>query len=215
MRSPAKYLFLPALILLLHSCSNDEKAFDEKKVLNSNKSLIASDTLGNTVRKDSDVSKEEGFAGIFEVPEMLALCVKDSAPEKDVAKKYAMAFTVLDRELKELGMRLDGAPGSIAYNNDPSNFVFECIYPIERIPAKQPKDCQVVVLEPSVMMVYNYYGPYEFLYKAYENIRLQLKKSKLEQVGPMREFYISDPTLIRDSTEWLTRIMVPVNKKPK
>jgi len=200
-------------VLLFSSCGNDEKAFEERKKLESADALVAADTGATEFKKTDKADDKEGFTGVYDVPEMLALCVKDSAAEKDLALKYAQAFTRLENELNALGIKSSGAPGSIAYNNDPNNFVFECVYPIEKIPAKQPKDCQVVVLEASNMLIYNYYGEYAMLYKAYEKIREQMKKSKLEQVGPMREFYVTDPTREKDSTKWMTRIMVPVNKK--
>src|SRR6185369_8453956 len=170
----------------------------------------ASATATAEPKKYKSFSEEEGFVGVYEVPEMLTLCVKDSANADDMARKYAQAFSTLENELKDLGMTSSGAPGAINYNNDPNNFIFECVFPIAKIPPSQPKKAQVVVLEASNMLIYNYYGPYAELYLAYAKIRAQMKKSKLTQAGPMREFYITDPTREKDAHKWLTRIMVPV-----
>lgn len=205
-------IFFAVSVLSLASCSDPDKvAFEEKKKLDSAQAIVAKqDTV---IKKVEQFSEEEGFVGIYEVPEMLTLCIKDSATEKNIAKKYAEAFLSLEKELQELGMKSSGAPGSLNYNNDPTNFIFECVYPIAKMPTKQPKKCQVVVLEQSNMLIYNYYGPYVYLYTAYDNIRNKMKASSLEQSGPMREFYITDPVKVSDSTKWLTRIMVPVTPK--
>lgn len=196
-------------LVAFSGCSDPEQtAFIEKKKTDSVESVIAQEK--SVPKKADKFSDDKGFVGVFEVPEMLTLCIKDSASAKDMAKKYAEAFTSLEQDLQYLNLKSSGAAGAINYNNDPSNFIFECVYPIEKMPSKQPKKCQVVVLEPSNMLIYNYYGPYAYLYSAYEEIRKQMKLSKLEQNGPMREFYITDPSRVTDSTKWLTRIMVPV-----
>ncbi|MBK9284492.1 MAG: hypothetical protein IPM51_09250 [Sphingobacteriaceae bacterium] len=195
-------------IILCTSCT------DEKTPVPTNPdSIPPKKEMGYQISKDPVVGNGEGFAGIFNVPEMLALCVKDSAPEKELALRYAQAFTKLEMELLKLEINSKGSPGSIAYNNNPMNFVFECIYLIDSIPKKQPKDCQVVVLEASTMYIYNFYGEYKNLYLAYEQIKDDLKAHHLEQVGPMREFYVTDPVREKDSTQWLTRILVPIQFK--
>jgi effector-binding domain-containing protein len=63
------------------------------------------------------------------------------------------------------------------------------------------------------MYIYNFYGPYGDLYKSYEAIRESMKQAGLEQVGPMREFYMNASANEPDSSKWLTRIMVPVSPK--
>ena len=203
------FALLVSTLLLLVSCNEEVKSTKEEN----NILVPVKKEIGYTISKDSVVGNDEGFAGIFNVPEMLALCIKDSAPEKELAARYARAFTKLEMELMKSGVNAKGAPGSIAYNNNPMNFIFECIYPIERIPEKQPKECQLVVLEASTMYIYNYYGEYRYLYTAYEKIKEELEANKLEQAGPMREFYVTDPVKEKDSTQWLTRILVPIKFK--
>jgi effector-binding domain-containing protein len=195
---------LPALllilVLLLTSCSNENVTVDKVQ----QPDTVATSPLNNNkivVFKASDkIGLEEGFAGIYEVPEMLALCVKDSAPEATLAQKYATAFTTLENELNKSGVKSNGAPGSIAYNNNPANFVFECVFPINKVPKKQPKNCQIVILESSIMFIYNYYGEYASLHEAYAKIKDELASKKLVQNGPMREFYITDPVSEKDAS---------------
>jgi effector-binding domain-containing protein len=158
-------------------------------------------------------SDQAGPAGVFAVPEMLTLCVKDSADAGHMAEAFARAYTILQNEIKSLDIKPNGAPGSLYYNNDPNNFVFECVYPIGKMPVKNPKKCQVVVLEAANMYIYNYYGPYADLYKAYDAIKKDLKNIGLEQSGPMREFYMTAEADEKDPSKWLTRVMVPVMPK--
>lgn len=153
-----------------------------------------------------------GIVGVFEVPEMLALVVMDSARQADVAFKRARAFANIEEDVAYTGATTEGSPGSIYYNNDPQNFKFECLMLIRSIPEKSPQHSKVVVLEASPMLVYNHRGPYSRLSASYDEIRQYCDSMNLEQSGPMREFYLVSPVQSPDSSRWLTRIMLPVAK---
>lgn len=205
--------FLPAAVLglLLFSCSESETGTqkdDQAGVADSVQNRTP-DTVA--VKKYSEFNSEKpGGIGVYDVPEMLTLCVHDSADAEHMAAAFARAYTILEKEMKDLKLEANGAPGSLYFNNDPKNFVFECVYPINKIPSRNPKNSRVVVLEATNMYIYNYYGPLSDLYKAYDEIRGNLKTLKLEQSGPMREFYMTGTLAQPDTSKWLTRIMVPV-----
>lgn len=156
-------------------------------------------------------SKEPGMVGVFDVPEMLVLSKMDSAAAKDMAFQLAKGYSALQEDMIAIGAEMVGSPGVVNYNNDVNNLKFECILVIRSMPATQPKQSTIVALEASKMLVYNYYGPYQDLGNAYAEIRKLFTENKLEQTGPMREFYITDPTVEKDPSKWLTRVMVPVD----
>lgn len=200
-------------LLVLASCSSDK----EEKVLNNEKTeAVSSDSSSIipdhlAVKKLEQLTDAKGIIGIFDVPEMLTITKMDSANLPHVAKKLATNFGILQKDMDFIKAEVNGSAGAIYYNNDTSNFKFECVVPIKQMPKVQPKKSQVVVLEATHMLIYNYYGPYQNLYTAYAEIKTYCDKYKIEQTGPMREFYITDPVAVKDSMQWLTRIMVPVN----
>lgn len=198
--------------LALVSCHDPEDALaKEIEKQDSVKKVLAAEN--NKFRKYDKYIDKPGVVGIYEVSEMLTLCRKDSAPADKMPQAFARTYRYLEEDMQYLGIKAEGAAGSIYYNNDPANFVFECVYPIASIPKKQPKNSQIVMLEASHMLVYNYYGDYSYLYRGYENIKKHLSENNLVQSGPMREFYITDPIKQKDTSRWLTRIMVPVTAK--
>lgn len=207
-----KYLSIILFAVIFSSCNNPEEKFFEEK--NKKDSAVKKTTAPEKmlVKKFEEFSENPGGVGVYDMPEMLTLCIHDSASLQNMPKACAKAYRTLDEELKNLKLKVNGAPGSIYFTNNPDKIVFECVYPIEKMPVTQPKKSMVVVLEACYMYMYNYYGPYGDLSIAYNDIRNILKESKLEQNGPMREFYITDPSLEKDSTKWLTRIMTPVGK---
>jgi len=209
----SKYLLLLGTVYLIACSSPDDVAYIEKTKKDSVKAVTAQEN--NATKTYDQLVEKPGVVGVFDVPEMLTICRKDSAKAEDMASAFAKNYAMLEADLKYLGMKSDGAAGSIYYNNDPSNFIFECVYPISEIPKKKPKDSQIVALEASHMLIYNYFGDYRNLYKAYDEIKHHISENNLEQSGPLREFYITDPIKVKDTAKWMTRIMVPVMAKKK
>ena len=203
------YLYFPIVICLLTYCNfADKEDFKDVKKIDVATSKI--DSVKNSPKDITQFNDKQGVIGVFNVPEMLTISKIDSAPIKEISFKMAKSYSVLQEQLKALDVKIDGSYGCIYYNNDAKNFVFECIVPINKMPKKEPKNCKIVVLEADKMLIYNFYGPYQNLFASYDLIRKYMAKNKMQQVGPMREFYITDPTLEKDSTKWLTRIMVPI-----
>ncbi len=193
-----------SVTLLLAACNGD--AGKENKA-------AAADSLKVVTPPAMSFSDVKGFAGVFDVPEMLALCKLDSAPVADVPAKIKSSFEILAADFKEIEAVADGPQGAIYYNNNPANFKFECLLLMKGMPAKTPKHSKIVVLEADRMLIYNHYGSYESSFKAYEAIQIYCKEHLLKPSGPMREFYptsVSEP----DTAKWLTRIMVPVMVDP-
>lgn len=201
------YFFALVFLLLQNACGPSQAIESEKS--------STSDSIVNSESKDSDSTNviQHGVMGIFDVPEMLALVILDSARMRDVNSKRAKNFETIEKEIHEVGAQTDGSPGSIYYSNNPDSFKFETLILIKEIPKITPKKSKVVILEASTMLIYNHIGSYQHLYKSYEDIRNFLGQKKLEIAGPMREFYVVTPIQSSDSTDWLTRIMVPINAK--
>lgn len=203
------YLLCFSIAGLLSSCNNDTAVADEKGAESKvdSVSLVPNHLAVKTLEQLTDA---KGIIGLFDVPEMLTITKMDSANLPNVAKKLATNFGIVQKDMAFIKAEMNGSAGAIYYNNDTSNFIFECVIPIKEMPKVQPKKSQVVVLEATKMLIYNYYGPYQNLFMAYAEIKSYCDQHKIEQSGPMREFYITDPVAVKDSMQWLTRIMVPV-----
>ena len=199
-----------ALLFGLIACSPEDNLKTESKKEEKKDSSYSIETNHLAVKTLKQLTDAKGVIGIFDVPEMLTLNKIDSAKMAMVATVMAKNFGILQKDFDYLKAEIDGSAGTIYYNNDPNNFIFECVIPIKAMPKLKPKKSQVVVLEATRMLIYNYYGPYQNLFRAYSEIKDYCNKNKIEQTGPLREFYITDPTVVKDSMQWLTRIMLPV-----
>lgn len=198
-----------AVLILLNSCSTN--SFPEQQP--SHEEKINTGAFPDFDEKASQIATP-GVVGVYRVPAALVFAYTDSASLPSVAKKVSEAYTLIGEELKSTGAVLLGALGQMMYNNDSANFKFTCLAPILQSPTRQPVKCQLMTLNTADMLVYNYYGPYQQLHIGYSEMRGYLKAQSLEQAGPLREFYLTNPTQESDSSKWLTRIMVPVVRNP-
>ena len=192
-----------AILVTLGACSGEKEKEQPKSA------FTEETAFANSL---ATIPVNRGVAGYFNVPEMLTLCIMDSTPASSAAEKVARAYTLLEEDLSYTGAVRNGSFGQINYNNDTSNFKFECFVLIRKMPSINPRNAQVVVLEADHMLVYNHFGRYQQLHLSYDDIRKEMDQRKLTQAGPMREYYISDPRLQPDENKLRTIIMVPVRQ---
>lgn len=196
------YLLICTSVLIFNACGNKNET--ELKI------ATEATTPDSSVR-NIKVNEPEGILGIIEIPEILTLSVKDSSKQTDVGFVMAQAYNLIESDMQELGLHSNQMPmGALYYNNDPENFVFECVIPINKLPVKQPKHSVILVLEATRALVYNYYGPYNKMSDAYTQLYAYIKNNKLIQTGLAREFYLSDPDTEKDPAKWLSKIYIPV-----
>ena len=212
-------LFFVFLTLIFVSCSQEEEVSVKKESTAQAQTLPEKPITDTTSFKNDFTSFgfNSGVVGVFDVPEMLVLSIMDSSDLKHVSDKVVNNYAFLEEDMKACGAEMNGPVGQITYNNNPTNFVFENVMCIRRIPGIQPKHSKIVVLEASRMLVFNFYGSYQNLFAAYDKVKRYCDKNDLIQSGPMREFYITDPAKEKDSGKWLTQLLVPVvsmRKKP-
>lgn len=196
------YLLICASFLILCACGNKNEPRTK---------IITEVTAPDTITKNTKSHEPEGILGIIEIPEILTLSVKDSSKQTDVGFAMGQAYNSIESDMQELDLNSNEMPiGALYYNNDPENFVFECVIPINKLPVKQPKHSIILVLEATRALVYNYYGPYNKMSDAYTLLYKYIKDNKLIQTGLAREFYLSDPATEKDPQNWLSKIYIPV-----
>jgi effector-binding domain-containing protein len=184
--------------LLIVSCSS-----------NSTKELTRE--VKDSLNKKQAAPVTEGMQGVQNIPSLLTLSIRDTATIENISSRVGIAYSSIQDDIKNLKLEMAGSPGVLYYTNDPKKILFECVIPISKAPTLKPKYSDVITLEPIKALVYNYYGPYNKLFTAYEKLKTYLQENKLEQIGAAREFYITDPELEKDSAKWLSKIYIPVN----
>lgn len=157
----------------------------------------------------------EGIRGIVIVPEFWSILLKDSATGSDIQRKYAENIVKVMEEYYRFEPNGKGITGSLIHSNDPKNFKFDVFAVLTQKPSDTitPLNGKLYLMKADTVILCNHYGNYRYLYKSYQGIRTYMEQNKLVQKDAMREIYVTDPTQIKDTSRWLTRIMVPVKTK--
>lgn len=183
------FLLLPALFI---ACKSKHK-----------KTLPASDTV-KTVTQKPEPAAPSKTAPVTKAPiinitdtiavKKLVLYVKDSAATSErIAQKLAQLYGFKIPEIiKKNKLKITGAP--IAwYKSQKAPFFFEAGLPVDKKPAKLPKNFFVKNIGGDSAVVAHFYGPYNITSMGYEALNDWLKSKKKKKLGEPYEVYVGDP----------------------
>ena len=192
MSYPKKFI-LPAIIFFLSAIflSCNEKNTSDKETV---PSVI--------LRKDTSTSKKAKIlksAPIINITDTIALkaaiiLIKDSASTSlRLSQKLAQIYGVkLGAIIKQNNLKINGAP--IAwYRTQKAPFFFEAGLPVDKKPARLPKNIFFRTIGGDSAVIAHFYGPYEQTGLAYEALNDWLKSRKKKIKSPAYEIYIGDP----------------------
>jgi hypothetical protein len=157
----------------------------------------------------------EGIRGVVIVPEFWSILLSDSATGSDIQRKYAENIVTVMEEYYRFEPDGNGITGSLIHTNNPQNFKFDVFAVLTQKPSDslKPHHGKLHLMKSDTVILFNHYGNYRYLYKSYQRLKSYMEQNKLVQKDVMREIYVTDPTKVKDSGRWLTRIMVPVKSK--
>jgi effector-binding domain-containing protein len=130
-----------------------------------------------------------------------------NAVSKQMEKMYTELFTALKKSKVEAA----GSPFCIYPNYTPESMEMICAIPVAegaKLPAKYK-----VMTGPggnAIKGVHN--GDYKNLGVAHDELNNYIKFKKLEINGAPWEVYITDPTVEKDTSKWITEIYYPVKE---
>jgi effector-binding domain-containing protein len=146
-----------------------------------------------------------------QVPEQVALLVRDSAGPPDYSKVMGRAYGEIMGLVKGKGLKCTGAPFAIYLRWDSvTQFsVMDLGIPVEKAEKGAGRVRVEKLPEQNVVMAY-YFGPYDKTAKTYYILDQVIKESgKIVTSGPW-EIYITDPMTEKDTAKWETDILFPV-----
>ena len=124
----------------------------------------------------------------------IVLCMKDSARSSErIGLKLnnifekTLAEVIKKNKIQKTGSRMAW------YKNSSEPFFFEAGIPINKRPAKMPKNVFVKEIGGDSAVVAHFYGPYELTYEGYSALREWLKDNKKKASGAPYEIYIGEP----------------------
>ncbi|MDB5200891.1 MAG: transcription activator effector binding protein [Ferruginibacter sp.] len=209
-----KSYIIPAIVLCLAAChSKDTKTAAGSDTAKRHKITIDSAALEpkTPVRKAPIVNITDTVA-----IKQLVLYTKDSASSSErISRKLADIYTnKLQQVIATNKLKVTGAP--IAwYKTQGSPFFFEAGLPIDKKPAKLPKNFFVRSIGGDSAVVAHFFGPYDITIMGYEALNDWLTSHKKKRTAPPYEQYVGDPKdekgKLRDPYRVQTDIIFPHN----
>ncbi len=178
-------------LLCFISCNTaDEKNTDTKTpVLKTEKVIKEKDKDQVSIEKPAIINIMDTIA-----PKRIIIYMKDSAKVIErIGIKLGVIYAVkLAEVLKKNGIKMTGAPMAW-YKSQKPPFFFEAGVPVNKKPAKLPKNVFVREMKADSVLQAHFYGPYNLLSQGYDALKERLKDIKKYSAGAPYEIYIGDP----------------------
>lgn len=183
------FFFLVPAVVLAWGCNSDEKV---KKVAPET-IIYKVDTSNLEIPRGGKKPPIINITDTIAVKQIV-LYMKDSARTSErIGLKLTniydkvLADMITKNKLTRTGSRMAW------FRNSSAPFYFEAGIPINKKPAKLPKNVYVKNIGGDSAVVAHFYGPYELSYEGYGALREWLKDSKKKASGSPYEIYIGDP----------------------
>ena len=139
------------------------------------------------------------------------LAINDTASVATIGLKMGESFGKIQEAIKNQKLEMTGAPFAMYYTDSQTHFELDIAIPVNK-PGKAEGKIKPGKMKAGKTVVAVYRGPYENTWMGSEAVMSYLKTHpKLSPAGPMWEAYISDPELEKDTANWQTNVIFPVN----
>ncbi|MEO6583535.1 MAG: GyrI-like domain-containing protein [Ferruginibacter sp.] len=123
----------------------------------------------------------------------LVLVMKDSAAtsERIGVKMFDIYRNILPALINQQKLQITG-PRIAWYKSSSPPFFFEAGVPVNKRPAKLPKNIYVKEIIADSAVVAHFYGPYSLTFQAYEALREWMNDNKKKSAGLPYEIYVDE-----------------------
>lgn len=148
---------------------------------------------------------------ITEVKETPYLAVRTTATGQTISAQIGSSFGMVQAAMKEQNLNFGSTPPlCIYYKWENNNFEFDAAIPTDK-PGKDAGNVKAGALKTGRAAVAHYYGAYDKMMPAYNQMQAYIKANNLKVNGPSWEVYITDPMTEKDTAKWQTDIYFPVD----
>lgn len=146
-----------------------------------------------------------------QMPEMIAVLLKDSAGPADYKSVMGKGYGELFAFIKSKGLKQSGSPFAIYLRWDSATqfSVMNFGIPVDKLEKGAGRVWGEQLPAQNVVMAY-YFGPYDKIAKTYYILDQYIRESGKQVVGGPWEIYVTSPMTEKDSTKWETDVLFPV-----
>ena len=126
---------------------------------------------------------------------------------------FAKNISGISKLVQENEIEMDGYPTGLYYSWDMEKMTSEMAIaiPVKGITESPSKDFDLISVGANRALKIKYYGAYENIGEAHNAMDAYMKDNNLEQLLPVMEIYVTDPSTEPDTAKWLTKVIYLVN----
>jgi len=180
-----------SISILLCSC-NSEK---DKKTVSPETIIYKVDTSSHKKDEKDKIAQRPPIINITDTVaiKQIILCMKDSARSSErIGLKLNNIYTKTLADVIKKNKLVKTGARMAWFKNSSAPFFFEAGIPVNKVPAKMPKNVFVKNIGGDSAVVAHFYGPYELTYEGYSALREWLKDSKKKASGAPYEIYVGE-----------------------
>ena len=146
------------------------------------------------------------------VPDQTVIGLKLKTSSESIASDIGQGYGRLFQYVAQAGIKPAGPPLALFYNPPGPEMDVELAVPA---PPDAPGQGEIFnrKLPGGTMASIVHIGPYETLKGTYDTLFAWLKKNDHSLTGPVREVYLSDPSMEKDHSKLKTEILAPIDGK--
>ncbi|QNL21978.1 SRPBCC family protein [Hyphobacterium sp. CCMP332] len=145
-----------------------------------------------------------------EMPAMNYVSVRGSATMENISAKMGEMAGIMMEYMEKNGLNHAGAPFAI-WHSMGEEFEFTFAMQVDGDAGEGNDMVKTGSMEAFECVKGDYYGAYEKMNTAYDDIEKYMEVNNLELKGESMEFYITDPMNEPDTAKWLTNIIYPIS----
>jgi effector-binding domain-containing protein len=143
------------------------------------------------------------------VQAMEYLAIRDTANVATISMKMGTHYGAIMAAMTKQGLKQQGPVFARYFTDSETNFDFEAAIPVDKA-GKAEGSIKPGKLAAGKAVIAHYYGGYMGTPAGHIAVKQYLEASNKKVIGVPWEMYVTDPTLEKDSTKWLTEICYPV-----
>jgi effector-binding domain-containing protein len=169
-------------------------------------SLAKIKTIAEAKPKFSVSIKEEEVKPFYYVGIRKTIDAKD---ESVLSEEMEKLFSTLYNDLEKAKVKIEGYPLSIYHSYSESTMDATCAVPVDE-KAKLPKKYERLKREAGRAAVAVHKGNYNTLPNTYSQLDQYIRYKGYNVVGTPMEVYVTDPTVEKDTSKWITNVYYPI-----
>lgn len=157
--------------------------------------------------RSSSVPTSEYEIGVGDYPGGQYLGVRGDIKMSDIGPFYEKNLPAVMGAVQKEGFQMESMPLGLYFTWDEEKQMTNMLAGIGvKGDVKAPAGMEVVTIAPGKAAMMKYTGGYSGLGNAHLAMDNYFKSNNLQQMAPVIEEYVTDPGIVRDSNQWVTKI---------